>query len=153
MKLVLFNYNCPCCGENFKVAQLPPHAYGEFLLRRRGRDAIRYLDAINDRPYAEVSDEIDKILLAKKGRSFENSDVLQKVFGAIACDPDFDGEQFEIGLPPPCPVCGNQGGFSWRMTEPIETADVEVAPITHTLWNKLSHQEKIIRIGEKLAEI
>lgn len=153
MKLVLFEYICSNCGSKFKAGQLPPTTYGAFLLRKKGSDAVLFLDAIEDVSYSEVSDELKISNLTKDKSELERSGILQEIFGIVACDPDIDGVYFEIGLPPPCPNCANQKVSSWRMIEPAETLEIGLDQVTHVIWNGLARLDKINRINKVLKRI
>lgn len=81
MKLALFEYICSCCGSKFKAGQLSPANYGEFLLRKRGSNAVLYIDAIEDVSYSEVSEELKINNFTKNKTELERSDILRKIFG------------------------------------------------------------------------
>ncbi len=153
MKLVLFEYRCESCGISFKAPQISPHAYGDFLLRKKNSPALRYVDAVHSVAYSEVACEL-KINAETRGLGeTKQSDVLQAIFGRVACDPDVDGEPFEMGLPPYCPKCAGPSASAWSITEPIEFVELEIPPATFLRWTGLTAQEKKIRVLEALRKL
>jgi len=146
MKLVLFEYECAFDGSLFKAPQLGPHAYGEFLLRKKNSTALRYLDTIASSAYEDVAHELDTSSETSGLDEVRQSDVLQAIFGIVACDPDVDGEPFEMGLLPYCVQCKDPSSLSWRMTDPIEVVEMDVRPVTYLVWNRLSDQERKLKI-------
>lgn len=150
MKLILFEYTCKCCGAVYKVPQINPYAYGEFLLRKRNSASLRYLDALNSAAYAEVSDDLMVNAATKDLRDLTRSDVLQAIFGPAACDLDVDDEPFELGVLPYCISCGETVSISWKMTEPIEFVEMDIPPATFAVWSKLSVSGRKQRVAEIL---
>ena len=153
MKLILFEYLCKTCGLIFKAPQINPHAYGEFLLRKKNSPALRYLDATSSAAYSEVAEDL---WTNSKTNSFDEvtqSDILQSIFGAVACDPDGDGQPFEIGLLPYCSACNEDSNLSWKITEPIKFVEIDVPPVEFIEWRKLTAQEKKLRIDLHLTKI
>ena len=146
MKLILFEYKCKCCGFAYKAPQINPHAYGEFLLRKRNSLSLRYLDALNSPAYAEVSEELRENADTKELDDLTRADVLQAIFGPVACDSDVDGEPFELGLLPYCTDCGETVSISWQMTEPIEFVEMDIPPATFSVWQHLSGRERRQRV-------
>lgn len=149
MKLVLFEYRCESCGISFKAPQISPHAYGEFLLRKKNSPALRYLDAIHCIAYSEVA----SVLKARGLDEAKQVEVLQAIFGVVACDPDVDGEPFEMGLPPYCPECTGQSASVWSITEPIEFIELDIPAPTFLLWSSLTAQEKRTRIRDSMRKL
>lgn len=146
MKLVLFEYRCRSCGGIFKAPQVSPHAYGEFLLRKKNSSSLRYLDAINSSVYSDIAREI-KINPETSGlNEMRQSNVLQAIFGGVACDPDADGQPFHMGLMPRCPHCNERDALSWNITDPIEFDEIEVAPVEFSIWHGLTPKERKKRI-------
>jgi len=150
MKFELVIYKCAQCGNTFKAAAIGSGSYGEFLLRSEGEGVEAYLDALSDKTY----DEVDKLLEAHPmlvGMSaFKRAEILRSVYGAIACDPDQHGNSYVIDGHPRCPTCGSREIESWEFTDPIEFVELDIPPVTHQLWNSLSDEEKINRVGQYL---
>lgn len=142
MKLVLYEYvySLDCKITEPEVLE---HSYGEFLLRKRNGPGMRYLNALEDDAYQEVSEIIKGFFPNVK---FESSDLLQIVFGPVACDPDIDGKPFEMNLAPYCETCDAAEPLSWQMTEPPVFVYIEVPLVKHDLWNSLSPERKRNRV-------
>lgn len=152
MELVLFEYRCKSCGEIFKAPQLNPHAYGEFLLRKKNSSSLRYLDAINSSVYSDIAREIKVNPETSGSNEMRQSDVLQAIFGVVACDPDADGQPFHMGLMPCCPHCNYRGALSWNITDPIEFVEIEVAPVEFSIWHGLTPEERKKRILDSVRK-
>lgn len=152
MKLVLFEYKCKYCEAIFKAPQISPHAYGEFLLRKKTSSSLRYLDAIASSVYSDVADEL-QINPETSGLSeLTRSDILQVIFGPVACDPDSDGEPFEMGLLPYCPNCKERSSLSWKITDPIEFVEIDVPSVQFFVWQRLTAKEKKMKIEQALQK-
>jgi hypothetical protein len=150
MKLQLVKYICGKCGENFKAPEILYNAYGEFLLRSAGGET-RYLNALGDKTYAEVAGHLTESAKVIDKTPNALADMVRKMYGAIACDPDGMGNLFEIGKDPGCPVCGCQKMAYWEATDPPEFVDENVLPVTHVGWNMLSHADKKQKIEQVLS--
>jgi len=146
MKLVLFEYRCKSCGEIFKAPQVSSHAYGEFLLRKKNSSSLRYLDAINSSVYSDVARDIKLTPETSGLTEVQQADVLQAIFGVVACDPDADGQPFHMGLMPRCPHCKDRDALSWNITDPIEFVETEVPPVTFFVWHGLTPRERKTKI-------
>lgn len=142
MKLVLYEYVYPLDCK-ITAPEVLEYSYGEFLLRKRNSSGIRYLNALEDDVYHEVSEIIKEFFPDVK---FESSDLLQIVFGPVACDPDIDGRPFEMNLWPHCENYNATEPVSWQMTDPPVFVDIEVPLVKHDLWNCLSPQGKRNRV-------
>ncbi|MTV39950.1 hypothetical protein [Duganella radicis] len=154
MKLVLFEYTCKCCGNFYKAPQINPYAYGEFLLRKRNSPTLRYLDALNTPAYAEVADELRVNEYTRALDDITRADVLQIIFGSAACDPDVDGEPFELGLLPCCTDCGETVSISWQITDPIEFVEKDLIPATFSGWLNLTgrdRKKKVLAVLTRLS--
>lgn len=148
-KLQLVKYRCANCDVEFKAPALPPGAYGEFLLRSERRGALAYVEATSDPVYEEV----DRIVKAHPRLLQKNptaaASILWAVFG-IACDPDVDGSSFVVNRMPTCPVCNVDRPSYWEFTEPPEIVDVNVVPVTHARWERLTADERLRLIHDAI---
>jgi hypothetical protein len=153
MKLVLFKYECLAEGVFFKAPQISPHAYGEFLLRKKNSPSLRYLNAIASSAYEYVAHELEISPEVSGLDEVMQSNVLQAIFGNVACDPDVDGKPFEMGLLPYCNNCKDPSCLSWQITDPIEFVEIEVPPVTFLVWDRLSDEEKKFRIMQNLRSV
>lgn len=151
MKVQLFKYHCAKCDCIFKVPKLAAQTYGEFLLRSVDGSSEVYLNALHDSTYDEVHQLIkanDK-MVGKSANAL--ADILRKIYGAVACDPDREGGVYQLAGVPKCPACGSQEIASWEATEPPEYVEKEVEPVAHQDWNKLSSEEKAHRVDAALS--
>lgn len=126
-----------------------PYAYGEFLLRKKNSPSVRYLDALACRAYSDVAHELENNLETSGLDDVTRSDILQAIFGIVACDLDTDGKPFCIGLLPYCDDCNGRSS-TWRISDPIEFVEIDVPPVTFLVWNGLSDQERKIKIMQNL---
>ncbi|RFP11324.1 hypothetical protein D0T23_20625 [Duganella sp. BJB475] len=122
------------------------------MLRKKNSPALRYLDAVHCIAYSEVASELKANVQARGLDEVKQAEVLQAIFGVVACDPDIDGEPFEMGLPPYCPECAGQSASAWSITEPIEFIELEIPAPTFLLWTSLTTQEKRTRIWDSLRK-
>lgn len=142
MNYLVYRFQCRGCQHWFEHHQMSPSAYGEFLLRSETRRSERYLNGITDPVYQEVDDLLRFETRVRNRSDRERSEVLQSVFG-VACDPDTDGDLFQMNLFPRCPDCGADDVETWEATEPPRVVDLEIPPVTHAAWNALSRAGKI----------
>lgn len=149
VKLHLFKYRCKRCRSTFKAPTIMSSAYGEFLLRSEGRRTEAYLNAITDPTYQEVDALVKAHSKVAGMRSSEAADVLRKIFG-VACDPDSDDTEFQIGRRPRCPSCGGEPDY-WEATEPPEIVEKELAPVTHERWSRMNAQEKELAVDRAVT--
>lgn len=151
MILHLFNYHCENCNCVFKVPKLAGQAYGEFLLRSVDGSDEAYLNALNDPTYDEVHQLLKfNVKMAHKSAN-ALADIIRKIYGAVACDPDGAGDIYQLAGSPKCPSCGSQEIALWQATEPPEYIEKEVKPVTHTIWNQLSSEEKALKVDTVLS--
>ena len=151
MKLQISKYKCGNCENEFRAPQIRSGVYAEFLLRSSSTDGVSYLDAMDDQTYEEVD-----ILLKSNSRLAGMSanvlaKILQKCYGTIACDPDSNGNTFQIGAHPACPFCGSQSMTYWEVVEPPEYLEKNVPPVTHFNWLSMSDNEKAKKVDQVLA--
>ncbi len=149
MKLELVTFECGNCGRRFEAPALNPYAYGEFLLRSAG-GSLAYLNALDDTTYSEVDNLLATIPGTAQLTPLSRADVLQSVYGELACDPDATGAPFSITQPPTCPQCGARRPSWFEHPEPAPIVDVEVAPVTHGRWAALSRTEKLAALRAAL---
>jgi ribosomal protein S27AE len=142
-------YTCAKCANTFDAPELNPYSYGKFLMRSSSGSTV-YLDALQDDTYKEI----DNFLLSQeKIRSLNDNDrseILQRIYGIIACDRDKDGNYFVIGAHPACPNCGAQEMASWEFKQPPEIIDIMIPNVTHKYWSSLNKQEKEAIILNKI---
>lgn len=148
MRLQLLRYRCGTCGKWFEAPEISELGYGEFLLRSIGGE-MRYLDANLDRVFTEV----DK-LIGMDGRvhllnQFQRADILHDVFG-VACDPDLHGYELRITEKAPCSHCNQRKVAEFESVEPVTYVDMDVPPVTHDQWNRLSDSEKRTLVRQAL---
>ncbi len=135
-KLGLTNYKCAHCEHAYKAVGLGDFCYGEFILQSNG-GAERYLDALSDTTYGEVDEMLKAHPLLAENSALQIAKLLQSIYGAVACDPDDEGNCLIVGNPPKCPNCAAQVVVSWDATDPMEFSEVETMLVTHRLWNSL----------------
>jgi len=138
MKISLAIFRCADCNRTFE-APFCESPYGEFLLRSRSGN-LAHLNAIEDTVYGEVKMLVAEIVGCED--PFQIADMLQRIFGSVACDPDLQGSLYSINGQPSCPVCQSGHIASWELIEPKKELDLEVLEITHRKWAILSHQQK-----------
>lgn len=151
MKSHFFNYHCTNCNCVFKVPKLANQAYGEFLLRSSDGSDEAYLNAFNDPTYDEVHQILKSNVKTAHKSANALADILRKIYGAVACDPDGAGGAYQLAGSPKCPSCGSQESASWEATEPPEYIDKEVNPVTHSNWNQLASEEKAHKVDAVLS--
>ena len=153
MTLELFKLRCRECGTLYEAPLGPPHSYGEFLMYSTSTDNLRYLNTFSE---DSAFDEVDKLLGNMKSTSgktdLELGEILQDVFGVV-CDPNVDGSEFSINREPDCPSCGSSESKEYDSIEPPRCVEIDVAPVTHKLWDALSPQEKRQRINDALDRL
>lgn len=153
MKLQLVKYLCGDCKFEFKAPQIKTGAYAEFLLRSQSMESLAYLDAMEDKTY----DEVDALIKSNPRLTGKSANVLagilRKSYGAIACDPDSEGNVFQIGALPVCPSCGSQSMEYWEVIEPPEFIDRVTPSVSHTLWQSLNNNEKAQKVDLVLSNL
>jgi hypothetical protein len=141
MKIYLAKYVCRACKRSFEAPILGESSYGEFLLWTAS-GVVAYLNAIENTEYAEV----EEILLRRfdffKQDEFKSAEVLQNIFGVVACDPDENGFPFKIGARPRCPHCKEGHGESWDIENPTQLVQQTIPAAQHLKWARLSAIEK-----------
>ncbi|SIS53570.1 MAG: hypothetical protein C9355_13035 [Thalassolituus maritimus] len=147
MKLYLLEYTCSECSQKFKSPTLTGSPYGEFILRSSTPGKIAYLNALIDKTY----DEVDEIMKSS-GRVYNIYD-LYKVYSYSACDPDENGNLYEIGKNPTCPNCGSLDVENWIGTYPEEFIDIDVPYLSHEKWNIKDKSEKTSIIIDKMNKM
>ena len=151
MKLQLVKYRCETCKAEFKAPQLKIGVYAEFLLRSQVSGHLAYLDAMTDKTYDETGEYLEANLrLAGKSEN-EMASILQKSYGAIACDPDAAGNIYQIGASPVCPSCASQIMECWEVIEPSEFVEQIISSVTHRNWSLLSDDGKAEKVDQVLT--
>ena len=142
MKLQLFTYTCEPLGHVFNAPELPLSSYGEFLLRDATGTSAAYLNGLSDPTYSEVSALLATLPDTQGLPAKRRADVLQRLYGDVACDPDASGRPLRIGQHPRCPTCSSTAMRSWDEAIPIGFVDVDVPPVTHGGWRSLTEDQK-----------
>lgn len=112
---------------------------------------MAYLNSLVDPTYKEV----DNLIAQQSGaemKAVRRAELLRNIYGQAACDPDEGGGPFQIGRHPSCPVCFSSSMRAWEAAQPALFVDMEVAPVTHTLWESLTEEEKFLRIGRCILD-
>jgi len=151
MRLQIFEYQCAPSGHAFRAPELPADAYGEFLLRSRTGAEIVYVNAIADPTYKEVDVLLQRHPTLAGVPAIGRADILRRIYGAVACDPDAEGQPFRIGQHPQCPVCSSTDMKSWQEVHPVEFVDLEIPAATHLLWATLTESKKADRVNDALS--
>jgi hypothetical protein len=153
MILQLVKFKCETCKSEFKAPQLKTGAYAEFLLRSHNIGNVAYLDAMEDKTYDEVSKYLNgnSKLTGKSANAMAT--ILQKSYGAIACDPDAFGNVYQIDASPVCPSCQSQIMEYWEVIEPPEFVESIISPVTHRVWSLLSDDEKTEKVDQVLSDL
>lgn len=149
MHLYLWKYECKC-GNTFKFPGLDEIVYGEFLLHNH-RNESRYLYAIGDVVFAEVSKLIASNDRTKDLNDGDRATILHSIFG-VACDKASDGSTFKIGYEQTCSVCGTKKMKNCFQIFPFEVVEKDVQETTYHEWNSLSEDEKFKLIDKAICE-
>ncbi|NPD68816.1 hypothetical protein HN018_12570 [Lichenicola cladoniae] len=145
MKLQLFQYVCEPLGHKFNAPALPFNTYGKFLLRDEGGTSISYLDALADSTYPEVSTLLRGLVETAHLTANKRADLLQRLYGEVACDPDDEGRAFIVGRHPKCPICASHTMRFWNEVVPDKFVDAEVPHVTHRHWQFLTEGQKLAK--------
>jgi hypothetical protein len=137
-RIALMEHTCADCATKFDEPHLGDFCYGMLLLWSAPK-SCSFLDAIGDVTYREVSDLIKN---RKQKIDIEHSDLLQSVYGEVACDTDSLGRPYSIGNPP-CPNCGSR---RWKSINETIVGWVEILNVSHRLWFSLSEVKKKERV-------
>ena len=163
MRCSVYRYLCSHCGTEYKNPRRGRS--NEFIFRTRtGKYAT--LDPLGNETYHQFGNMVDnndriKALgemprlgifkrlfhfISRNNRRKALSErqslrIFQMIF-PIACDLAPDGSQYVMNTYPACPKCGHNTPSSWGPTNPPEAPEIEISPITHNRWNKLSEEEK-----------
>ena len=151
MKLQMFTYTCEPLGHVFHAPELPFTSYGEFLLRDETGTTTAYLNGLFDPTYLEVGALLKGLPQTERLTASQRADVLQRLYGEVACNPDANGNPFIIGQHPKCPVCSSATMRSWDEAVPMEVVEVAVPPVSHLKWQSLTEKQKIESVELWLA--
>lgn len=143
MKLQMFTYTCEPSGHVFHAPEVPFTSYGEFLLRNATGTSWTYLNGLSDPTYSEVSSLLKSLPETEHLTANQRADLLQRLYGEVACDPDVNGQPFLIGQHPRCPICSSTTMRSWDETIPVELVDVDVPSVSHNKWQSLAERQKV----------
>jgi hypothetical protein len=142
MKLEILKCTCGRCGASFDVPFLGEAAYGEFILRSKG-GGIAYLNAFVDATYTDV-DNIISVLPSTVGFSpIERAEILTRIYGRVACDPDKDNNFYELDSLSICSFCESSESVSCKIGNPPELVELNVPEVTHDAWFNLTEMQKI----------
>jgi hypothetical protein len=151
MRLQIFEYQCQPSGHVFRAPELPADAYGEFLLRNETGTAMVYVNAIADPTYKEVDVLLQRHSSLAGVPGNGRADILRRIYGAVACDPDSEGQPFLIGQHPQCPVCASTHMKAWQEVQPVEFVDLDIPAATHSIWSALTEDQKADRVSGALS--
>ena len=151
MRLQIFEYQCEPSGHVFRAPELPADAYGEFLLRSETGAEMVCVNAIADPTYKEVDMLLQRYPSLTSVSAIKRADILRRIYGAVACDPDSEGRPFHIGQHPQCPVCSSPNMKSWQEVQPVEFVDLDIPAATHLLWAALTEDQKADRVNDALS--
>lgn len=140
MKLESIKCQCEFFHE-FESVGLPEDSYGGFLLWSASGEKA-YLDSASDKTYDEVSGLIDSDQNDTPLNDDARANILQKIYGLVACDLDHKGSAFALVAHQPCPVCGASKMRSWDYEKPAKIVGAEMGAVTHAVWMGLSTTEK-----------
>ena len=149
MRLALAEYVCKRCGATFEAPMVS--SYGQFLLWS-ARGTAAYVHSYVDPVFQELEDLIYAQAPELKEQGSLAGDVVQHLFGPLACDADEDGSPFAIDAQPPCPKCGSADVESRGFLDPPRFVELEIAPVTHERWNRLTEPEKQDAVARALSE-
>jgi hypothetical protein len=137
MKLQKFVFKCDPNGHQFESFEVPENSYGEFLLRDASGSSVRSLNALADTTYDEVAKALGQLAVTAQIPLRKRAEILQKIFGEVACDPDERGAPLRIGQHASCPICGTTAMKSWEASDPPFFKEVAVQPVTHRAWRAM----------------
>lgn len=141
MKLQIFTYECARCSHRFEALNLAGGGYGTFLLRTRRSGELAYFDAFSDSVFSEAESILLKTPAFADQDSSERARILHRLYG-LTCDRAESGEQYQLAAHPWCPKCGSSEMKNWAASEPPRLEEVNLAPVTHEEWSKMSLDEK-----------
>lgn len=165
MNFQYFFYCCKNCNITFKLPVIS--SYGEFLMRSETGN-LAHLYAINNKVFAEVSKIFHQnlFIINRKTKDFEQAKkfnreydskediekggIFQKIF-SVACDLAPDNTPYEISRKPLCPNCKKSNISSYGPL--AEYVELDVKPVTHNAWNKLSQAEKESLVDQAIKKI
>ena len=125
-------------------------AYGEFLFWSPGGN-VAYVNAVKDDAYNELSELLRQRFSSLRKDRMRSAEVLQPMFGPVACDPDSTGESYVMDALPPCKHCKSRRIASWDLINPAKVVEWDIPVITHHAWNQLSLAEKLASIDRYIA--
>ena len=139
----MLNYQCEPLGHRFRMPDLQFNNYGKFLLRNEAGKSLAYLNAFRDPTFVEVADLLKQMPGTRHLSSGQRTDVLHRVYGAVACDPDVDGRSLRIGQRPHCPICSSTVMRCWDEVVPVEFIELNVPSVTHDGWRGLTEAGRV----------
>lgn len=149
MWLALLPYEYVCInGHVFQDYDLSDFAYGEFILRNNSSE-VRYLNSFEDVTFDEICHLVKSNQHISIDKNVDESDMIHFVY-SITCDRSTDNSPFRIDQLPKCPIC-KEDVDDWGDL-PLGPEDVEILPVTHYQWNKLTQEERAVKINEAIEE-
>lgn len=148
MQITQTEHTCAKCATLFVTSSLGDFSYGEFLLWSAPRECA-YLNALDDTTYEEVFEIIKNYCHAEFSKTTDVSELLQKIYGEVACDFDRLGRSYKISSPP-CPNCGSTL-IATVGEEKISIASIDA--VTHQRWESLTSQQKIQSVIAAVARV
>ncbi|MGK7867073.1 hypothetical protein [Falsiroseomonas sp. E2-1-a20] len=150
MKITLGKYVCAACNHTFEAPMLDESRYGEFLLwSLSGR--LAHLNAFEDAVYEELKSLVTDAIGAED--PFRVADILQQIFGPLACDPDPQGKPYSIDGQPLCPACRSRRIASWELIEPQKVVEMEIPEVAHQRWGQLTRPQKREAVAETIRSL
>ena len=150
MKITLAKYSCAACNHAFESPMLDESRYGEFLLWSSS-GSVSHLNAFEDSVYGELKSLVTDVIGAED--RFRVADVLQRIFGPLACDPDAKGMPYSIDGQPSCPACPSPLIASWEFIEPQKVVEIEIPEVTHKKWGLLTPPQKRETVAEAMRSV
>lgn len=144
---------CVKCKQAKNFFYLSEFSYGQRLVFLNNSTEYAFIDLIEDKVYKKYIENVEKILLENSIEYTGNmlNEFVNKTYG-ITCDTingniiDFSQKQSK------CPNCGSVE-FERNMVEPESQVEIDVALISHQVWESLLDDEQKELIENKLKEI
>jgi hypothetical protein len=106
-----------------------------------------------DNVFSEVEDLVYSQFPELKRDPSKAGEIIQHIFGPVACDPDDGGLPFAIDASPPCKRCGSTNTKSRGFVDPPKIFEMNIPPVTHERWNRLTEQEKAEAVRMSVADL
>jgi hypothetical protein len=152
MRIQILKCSCDYCGNKCERPFLPDGAYGEFLLFSKS-GAVAYLNVFDDSSYDEVCSIVKSIPLVAHSSASATVDLIQRIYGKVACDPDVNNDFFQIDNALSCYACGCANSLSCSLENPKEAVGVKIPSVTHSKWSNLSDMQKLSVVASEILTI